>query len=243
MPSMEHINTPAIRALEHETFAGLDCIEHGLVVLRGATSWGARDRGFIELPTREGTLRVHLAYDEREAPLAVREDGTEVPDLLLSLTDENDYLACIWARPAAGSPLMGVGVDLSSREHFRERPPRRDGRPARDLSLLLFTETEQSLIPQLEPEDDILAKSALFAAKEAAFKCTASPLRRWYESHDDELLFEVRHFVMEEPGLERGTGRNGAAQAAMDRMGIARVVTHYTEVCGMALVTAVALAE
>ena len=48
---------------------------------------------------------------------------------------------------------------------------------------------------------------------------------------------------MEEPGLERGTGRNGAAQAAMDRMGIARVVTHCTEVCGMALVTAVALAE
>lgn len=242
MPSMEHIDTPAIRALERETFAGLDCAEHGLVVLRGATSWGAHERGHIELPSQAGTMHVPLAYDEREAPYAVRDDGTEVTDLLLSLADENDYLTCLWARPREGSPLMGVGVDLSSFEHFRERPPRRDGSPARDFSLLLFTEREQSLIPHLSP-NGLLAKSTLFAAKEAAFKCTADPLRRWYESHDEELLYEVRHFVMEEPGLERGTGRNGAAQAAMDRMGIARVVTHHAEVCGMALVTAVALAE
>lgn len=99
------------------------------------------------------------------------------------------------------------------------------------------------LVDTLAPKDPVYAKAALFAAKEAAFKATAAPLRRWYETHNDELLFEVRHFVMEEPGIERGTGRNAAAQAAMDRMGIGRIVVQHTQVCGMALVTAVALAD
>ena len=92
-------------------------------------------------------------------------------------------------------------------------------------------------------DDPIPFKAALFAAKEAAFKSTAHPLRVWYQDHDDELLFEVRHFCMEELGAERGTARNGAAQAAMDRMGIARVVVRQAMLRDMALVTAVALAE
>ena len=48
---------------------------------------------------------------------------------------------------------------------------------------------------------------------------------------------------MEELGAERGTARNGAAQAAMDRMGIARIVVRQAMLRDMALVTAVALAE
>ena len=243
MPSARALGDPAIARLERATFAGLGCAEHGLVVLQGARSWQAHERGYIELPHEGGTLRVPLSYDEREAPLAVDDDGRERTDLLLSLTDEDDRIACLWARVEPGSPVLGVGVDLCDEAHFAPRPARADGRPASDLSLLLFTEGERALLPTLEPDRPQLAKAVLFAAKEAAFKATASPLRRWYDRHSDELLFEVRHFVMEEPGLERGTGRNAAAQAALDRMGVGRIVVRHAALGPVALVTAVALAR
>lgn len=243
MPSLTRVDTPAIRALEQATFEGLGCTDHGLVVLAGARSWGARERGSIQLPTTSGTLTVPLAYDEREAPYALASDGTEDRGLLLSLTDEGECIACLWARVDGSSPLRGVGVDLTDLGHFRERPPRNPDRPRPDFAKLLFTEREQELIEVLAPQDDLLAKATLFASKEAAFKATASPLRRWYDQSDEELRYEVRHFVMEEPGLERGTGRNGAAQEAMERMGITRVVVRSASVLGMALVTAVALAD
>lgn len=237
MPSLTPVHTPALEALDEATFAGLGCTDHGIVVLKGATSWGAHDRGYIEVPTHTGTLMVPLAYDEREAPFAVDADGNERDDLLLSLTDEDDYLACAWACVGAGSPLVGLGIDLSAGAHFAERPATSK---RRDLSLLLFTPEERTLIPALG-DDELIAKATLFAAKEAAFKSCAHPLRTWYHTQSQQLLFEVRHFVMAEPGLERGTGRNRAAQDAMDLMGIERIAIWSAEVCGMALVTATAL--
>lgn len=233
------LRDPAIDRLEQATFEGLGCREHGLVVLQGAESWGAHERGHIDLPTRGGLLSLPLAYDEREAPYAVNDAGEEVCDLLLSLTDEDDVIACAWARVAPCSPLRGVGVDLSDASHFRRHVTPR----GRDLSLLLFTEGERALLDKLGCTDDALAKAALFASKEAAFKATAAPLRRWYDTHDQELRYEVRHFVMEEPGLERGTGRNAAAQDALDLMGIARIAVRHAEVGNRSLVTAVALAN
>ena len=243
MPSLTRIDTPALQALEQATFGGLGCVEHGLIVLTGAESWGAHERGHIQLPTAGGATTIPLAYDERQAPYALAADGTEDKGLLLSLTDEGEHIACLWARIEPGSPLRGVGVDLSDLGHFRERPPRRPDQPRRDLARLLFTKRERELIDVLEPQDDLLAKATLFASKEAAFKATAAPLRRWYEQQDEELRYEVRHFVMEEPGLERGSGRDGAAQVAMERMGITRVVVRSAQVLDMALVTAVALAD
>lgn len=254
MRELTPVRTDGIAALERRTFEGLGCVEQGIVVLHGAPSWGSRT-GSIELPTDTGPCTVPLSHDEREAPYAVGPDGKERRDLLLSLTDEGDYLCCAWARVGAESPLVGVGVDLCGVAHFRKRTP-----PAkRDLSLLLFTERERELIEQLSPESgavaqagtdadetaaddaEAYAKAVLFGAKEAAFKATSAPLRRWYEHHDERLRYEVRHFVMEEPTTERGTGRNGAAQAAMDAMGITRIAVQHTCVEGMALVTAVAL--
>ena len=227
---------PEIRELDRTTFAGLGCVEHGIVLVRGAASWGAHESGVIELPTRNGTLVVPIGYDEREAPYATDERGRERHDLLLSLTDEDDYLACAWAVVEPGSPVRGVGVDLSAAHHFRERTS------GRDLSRLLFTDHERILADTLE-DDPLLAYATVFASKEAAFKAMAAPLRRWYDAHERPLRFEVRHFVLEEPHLERGTGRNGAAQDAMDAMGVTRVVVRHACVCDMALVTAVALAE
>ena len=234
MSDLRQIHASALERLDHDAFADLDCRSHGVVVLQGADSWGAHERGHIEIPTPEGILVIPLAYDEREAPFAVDERGEEQRDLLLSLTDEDDYLACAWARVLPGSPLVGVGIDLSARHHFRERTS------GRDLSRLLFTEHELALADALD-DDPQLAYATLFASKEAAFKATAAPLRRWYDAHTEQLLFEVRHFVMDEVGIERGTGRNAAAQKAMDTMGLSQVAVRHASVCDMALVVGLAL--
>ncbi len=235
MEDLDWIQSASLDELDSTAFAEMGCIEHGIVVLCGATSWRAHERGYIELPTNRGLMVVHIAYDEREAPYAIDTDGNERRNLLISLSDEKEHLACTWARVDEGSPLVGLGVDLCEKTRFREREGRRD------LGRLLLTEHEQQLVPMLAPDDPLLAKAVLFGAKEAGFKSTAHALRRWYEHHDEQLLFEVRHFVMEEPGLERGTGRNAAAQQAMDKMGIERVVIHHAEVEGMALVVGLAL--
>lgn len=237
MPKLARIDDAAIGELDRQTFSQLDCLEHGLVVMRGARSWGAHESGCIDVPTSSETLRLALAYDEREAPFVVDENGHEHTDMLVSLTDEEDYVACAWARVKPGSSLVGVGVDLSAASHFAPRPA---SHRRHDLAQLLFTEDERTLLPALG-NDDQLAKATLFAAKEAAFKSTAAPLRTWYRSHDEQLLFEVRHFVMTEPGVERGVGRNQAAQRAMDRMGIRQIIVRHATVRDMSLVTAVAL--
>ncbi len=237
MDNLQRICSDEIAQLDHDTFAGLGCLEHGLVVLKGADSWGAHERGFIELPTSHGVRTISLRYDEREAPYAVSLDGHELPNLLLSLTDEDDYIACVWAYVSDGSPLLGVGVDLCGAERFRERP----GSKRRDLAELLLTPRERELVSDISHEQPLYAKAVLFAAKEAGFKATAAPLRRWYDTHDKELLYEVRHFVMEELGTERGTWRNGAAQAAMDAMGIGHLQVRWAQVEGLALAAAVSL--
>lgn len=233
MAELRQIHAQELTSLADKALHGLGCVSGGVVLMQGAHDWGAHERGYIELPTPEGTLVVPLAYDEREAPYTCDESGHEQADFLLSLADEDDYLACFWAQATPDSPLCGVGVDLSAAHHFHER------RSGRDLSRLLFTEHELVLADQLE-DDPLLAYATLFASKEAAFKATAAPLRRWYDSHDKQLLFEVRHFVMERPGAERGTGRNGAAQHAMDTMGISCIVLDHVCVENMALVVATA---
>lgn len=235
MAELLRIDEPAVKTLDEETFAGLGCVEHGIVVLRGDDSWHARERGLIELPTCDGSRSLPLSHDEREAPFAVDEEGRERCEFLLSLTDEGDYIACAWARTASDSPLRGVGIDLCRSERFVPREGRRD------FSQLLLSDREREIAPTLDTSSEPVAYASLFAAKEAAFKATAAPLRRWYDNHDEQLLFEVRNFRMEEPGLEQGTARNAAAQRAMDLMGIKEIRIHHAELAGMALVTAIAL--
>lgn len=239
MPTPFRIESPALEQLDQETFSARGCLEHGIVVLEGERSWETHERGYLDLPTASGPLRVRVAHDERGGPYALAADGTEDTRLLLSLTDDENHIACAWARVAEGSPLQGVGIDLVAPRDFEREVGTRHRKPLKEL---LFTEHERELAPQLG-YPTTLAYATLFGAKEASFKATAAPLRRWYDTHDEELLFEVRNFVMDEPDRELGTGRNGAAQVAMDRMGIDRVVLRHAIVEGMALVTAVTLAR
>lgn len=236
MSALTRIAPKVTEALAHQTFTGLGCKAYGIAVFKGADSWGAHESGLVEIPTDEGTLVIPVAYDERGGPYATGHHGNEQLNLLLSLSDEEDYLVCAWARVEAGSPLMGLGVDLSTAARFAPREGRRD------YIELIYTNREKELMPQLN-SDPWMARAQLFSAKEAAFKCTARPLRDWYLGHDEELIYEVRHFCMVEPGLERGEARNAAAQQAMDRMGIAQVSVSWTHLEGMALVAAVALSD
>lgn len=199
-----------------------------------ARTWGAHETGRIELPGDDGHVSLSVSYDEREAPFVVAPDGTERASDLISLSDEDDLLACAWARVGDGSDVCGVGIDLASREDFGPRPG-----TERFLELM-FSDAERELAQLLYPDDPPLAYATLFGAKEAAFKATAHALREWYLTHDEPLEFEVRDFGMTEPGLERGELRRGNAQAALDRMGIARIEIHHARIHDHALILALA---
>ncbi len=231
------ISDPALPALANEVRECCGCSEIDLVAFSGASSWREREDALTSLISAGASLTPSVAHDERHAPYLQEPSGNERRDLLLSLSDEGEMLAAAWAQPGENSPLLGLGIDLCAASRFEPRPGRRD------RARLLLAKRERALAPSIwpRPEDLPLAYATLFAAKEAAFKATAVPLRRWYESHDDELRFGVRHFVMEGPLVERGTGRDGAAQRALDALGIARIEVRYAQLDEMALVVACAL--
>ncbi|MDO4796690.1 MAG: 4'-phosphopantetheinyl transferase superfamily protein [Coriobacteriales bacterium] len=201
----------------------------------GASSWGAHESGRIVLNDRNDTLTLPIAYDEREAPLVTDEHGREQANTLVGLADEGHTLACALARTEPGCAVVGVGVDLARAADF--------ARPGTERLLQsMFSQRERELAPTLYPKDLPLAFATLFGAKEAAFKACAHALRTWYAAHDEPLTFEVRDFGMEEPWEERGELRHGAAQRALDRMGIRRIEIRHTTLGDKALVVAVALA-
>ena len=246
MPMLELVSQEVCESLAQATFGGLGCEEYGVAMLHGASSWEAHETGDILVPRpRRDVLRLRIAYDGRGAPYVVTDDGApagvepcanEDTSLKISLADEGDFLACVWARTTPGSSILGVGVDLVSTSDFGEKPS------AQRFIQLLFTQREREMAPLLFDGDVAMGYAALFGAKEAAFKATAQQLRAWYRTHDEELAFEVRHFSATAPGLERGEERNAAAQRAMDAMGITRIEWHAIEAEGMALVVACALA-
>ena len=86
MSELTRIDSPALERLDRETFAGLGCLEHGIVILNCAESWATRERGFLEIPAQSGPFRVRMEHDEREAPYALAPDGSEDATLLGSLT-------------------------------------------------------------------------------------------------------------------------------------------------------------
>ena len=129
---------------------------------------------------------------------------------------------------------MGVGIDLASPRDFdtSER--------GRRLTELMFTDAEHDLVNATFSSNLPYGYAVAFGAKEAAFKATAAPLRTWYRSHTEELSYDLRHFSLVEPHRARGEARDGTAQAALDKMGIAHIAVQYAEVAGMALVVATA---
>ena len=227
MPNLQVIQKDVTDALAREVFGPLDCEDYGIVVLKGVTSWSDAAEA---LPFR-------ISHDEREAPFVIDDEGREQSDIKISFSDENDYIACAWARTKVGSRLLGVGIDLASTDDFGDKPA------AQRFISLLFSDREHEIAREAYEADPSFAYAMLFGAKEAAFKATAQPLRTWYDTRDEELAFEVRHFSMVDPGIERGEQRNGSAQHAMDRMGVSLISIHHVPLDGMALVVATALSR
>lgn len=236
MPELREMSPKTTSELADATFADLGCTDYGVVVLGGATSWGTHETGTLTLPCRDGILELRIAYDEREAPYVVDECGRERQDVLVSLSDEGTCLACAWAIVGDESPLLGVGIDLAETRDFDDRSV------AQQFIKLLFCEREHELVRAGWPTAPSMGYATAFGAKEAAFKACARPLRAWYDTHDEELSFDIRHFSLVEAHTARGEQRNGAAQKAMDRMGIARMDVQYAVVDGKALVVATARA-
>ncbi len=199
----------------------------------GAPSWGAHTSGHIDLGDRNASLTLPIAYDDRGAPLVVDARGNERHDLLVSLCDEGHTLACALVRTQHDSSVAGVGLDLAPASYF-SRPE------TEQLLASLFSKRELELAHTLYPQDLPLAFATLFGAKEAAFKACAHALRLWYATHDEPLAFEVRDFGMEEPWVEHGGLRHGAAQRAMRKMGIERIEICQATLGDKALVAAVA---
>ena len=161
-------------------------------------------------------MGITVTHDVRGAPVATRADGTEDENLLLSLTDEDEVTLCGWAQKDAVSSLVGVGIDLVSPAEF-------EGARGEYLRGLLFTDRDRAVISALWPERPHEGFAFAFGAKEAAFKALAAPLRRWYESHDEELVFDLRGFELMDATHVAATARKGEAARAMGAMGVTRI--------------------
>ena len=174
-----------------------------------------------------------VGHDDREAPFVMDGESGEQQGILISITDEDAERLCAIVRVAEDSDVLGIGIDLASTEDWHQ-----DERGER-FAELLFTVGENALISAAEEPVPLLRAKA-FSAKEAAFKSTAAALRRWYESHDEELYFEARDFELVSWGESRGTARKGRAATACEKLGISRIETSFSEYAGMAFCVAVA---
>ena len=225
--STAHREVSSTQAL-HATHSKLACG----VELTSVGQWGCQDERCI--PLSDGRT-LEIVHDERGGPVVLDEKGQWDDSVLVSLTDEGDCVACAWARIAEGSPVVGLGIDLASEADFA------GGRGERFVPLL-FSARERELVPRLFPDDLALGYAFAFSAKEAAFKSCAAPLRRWYQTHDEELSFDVRSFELVDRAREDGTARKGEARRAMDQLGIERIELARMALGPRALTIALALA-
>ena len=184
----------------------------------------------------EGDAFLALDHDVRGAPFAIDEGGNELRNVLVSITDEGPARLLAWACVPDGSTVLGIGIDLASTDDWPE--DEHGDRFAR----LLFTDVERKLISIGEGPVP-LRRAKVFSAKEAAFKATAAPLRRWYEEHEEELFFEARDFELMSWKESHGAGRRQRAAIACEKLGIKRIEVSFAEYSGMAFCVAAALGK
>ncbi|RHD73333.1 hypothetical protein DW781_07735 [Olsenella sp. AM30-3LB] len=222
---MQNLMTPRLSSNLLSVLDSHGCAQCGVEVLKGARMWGqATD-----------CLPFPVSHDCNGAPIAVDSHGNEMHDVLISLSDENDILACVWTGVNPGTPVLGLGIDLCSPQYFE------GGRDHQAMQLLDRRELE--LARELEPSEYSMGCAKIFGAKEAAFKSLSAPLRKYSKANGESLFFEVRSFSMTELGLEAGSSRYGDAKRAMEALGVARIAVRLERVDHMAIAVAVALEE
>lgn len=209
------------------------CANHDVRSCRVLVADGFRD-GDSVTPLAGNAFQI--AHDDRSAPVPVGSHG-ERRDLLISITDEGPVRMLAIARVEQGSDVVGIGIDLCSTDDFEQ------DETGDHFAHLLFSDGEKALFDRMEgPVPRRRARA--FSAKEASFKATAAPLRRWYEGHDEELFFEAMDFELCEGNVTRGTARKRhpeRAQRACERMGIGLIEVSFMDYEDMVLCVAVAL--
>ena len=179
------------------------------------------------------------AHDDREAPYLVGADKAERCEQLVSITDEGGDRLLAWVRVPKESDVAGIGIDLCSANDFLA------DEAGERFAQLLFTPGEKRLVDQM-PGSLPMRRAKVFSAKEAAFKSTAAALRRWYESHDEEVFFEAMDFELKEGCLAGGHDRprrGNRVDKACETLGISRIEISFSEYRGMAFCVAVAVRQ
>lgn len=194
-------------------------------------SWGVQ----VELvPTsREVPCAARIAHDAAGAPYVVDATGSEIKDTLVSFSDEGDVRACAHLTRKAGSPVVGLGVDLVDAGEFR------DEERGAFLVRSLFGESEARLAQGVNGKDHPLAYAYAFGAKEAAFKATSQSLRAWRQGGGTGIFFEVRDFALAQDTVHEVGVRRAAS--LFDTLGIARIELEHVTYGDLVLIVAVAL--
>ena len=143
----------------------------------------------------------------------------------------------IYARHICGcidETVLGVGIDIAPSHDFT-------GPAGKRFSRLLFLPQELASIEDAPCEREI-ALASLFAAKEAAFKCTSSAMAALPQDVQSGIHFESRDLEIR-GSRAIGIERIGNAAEGLARMGIGCITLNYAVLDDMALVIAFAQAR
>jgi phosphopantetheine--protein transferase-like protein len=157
--------------------------------------------GTPEPPSDAGRWILH---DTRKAPvidlpvkLQKRLSRRGAREILVSLTDENEFAAALVVMAVHDSSLSGIGIDLASISDFL--PDTHSERFYR----YVFTSYELNHIQGFCERDRSRAAAALFSSKEAAIKSVSKLVRAFGERHPE--LFPTANFSEIEIRSKRGS--------------------------------------
>jgi phosphopantetheinyl transferase (holo-ACP synthase) len=158
----------------------------GISLIAGSSEQAAKAAVRAALKRGDTTL----VHDKNGAPHI---EGT--PErLLISITDEKEW-SCAAAVSADGSKLRGIGIDLASTEDFN------GGHIGEIMSRRFLTEGEQRAVARVSVERRGILRTAVFSAREAAFKALSSAA-----GQNSNVVFSIEDFDM-----VWGSGAGGSA--------------------------------
>lgn len=197
-----------------------------LVVKRPASTAEAGEaavRKLLEPLALPPVLPSLIDHDARHAPvIKLSPDIGEQPvsrNILISLTDEDDYACALAVAAPPSSALGGIGVDLASVEDFCQ------GHRSSRFFEFLFTPSELSYLHQFPQEKWKGLAAALFSAKESAIKSVAPLVRSHEASHFDcRLSARFSELEIQPDGAMGRVAFRGLTLENMQKIGVERIV-------------------
>jgi phosphopantetheine--protein transferase-like protein len=150
-------------------------------------------QGLLGTPEPPSATYGRILHDKRKAPvidmsaeLQKELSLRKAREILISLTDENEFAAALVVMTAHNSSLSGIGIDLASVSDFLP-----DARSKRFYQYV-FTSHELDYIQRFCEKDQSKAAAVLFASKEAAIKSVSKQVRAFGERCPE--LFPTANF-------------------------------------------------